>query len=228
MKVQHWRGLWRLLAGEARGVGVLAGCALDLAPARHPGLHVFVQAFLAAFTPEAGFTIVPKAAGGVELVGAIDPHGTGFDLGGEVQRQVDVFAPDACRQPVAGVVGELHRFLWRAEGHGSQHGAEDFDCAIVEAGATLVNSVDRSSLLWGRICPHSSSAATSSRPLPRLSSPRLRSASVARAPRWHDIHGLCRGGSPTQFSMRARNFCTSSRLRLPARASEPAQHTCPG
>ena len=48
--------------------------------------HVFEQSLSAAFAAEAGFAVAAEAAGGIELVGAVDPDGAGFDLRGEVER----------------------------------------------------------------------------------------------------------------------------------------------
>ena len=43
-----------------------------------------------------------------------------------MQREPDIFRPQARRQPVAGMVGKLHCLIRRPEGHGHSNRAEDF------------------------------------------------------------------------------------------------------
>src|SRR5690606_8207120 len=49
----------------------------------------------------------------------------GLEAGGDVEAEVDVFAPEGGGEAVAGVVGERHRLVGGAEAHGDQHRAED-------------------------------------------------------------------------------------------------------
>src|SRR3954471_8337922 len=77
-------------------------------PAR---LHVLPETFPAALAAEAALAIAAEAGGGVEEVRAVDPHGAGLDLGGEVQGEVDVLRPEARRQAVARVVHQLDGLL---------------------------------------------------------------------------------------------------------------------
>ena len=44
----------------------------------------------------------------------------------DVERQIDVLAPNTCGQPVAGVVGQLHGLGRGAECGRDQHGSKDF------------------------------------------------------------------------------------------------------
>ncbi len=90
-----------------------------------PRPHVLPQPFLAAFAPEPALAVAAEAGRGVELVGAVDPHRAGLDLGGDLQGEVDVLGPDARGETEAGVVGELQGFFRGAEGHRHQHRAED-------------------------------------------------------------------------------------------------------
>ena len=96
----------------------ILGRRFELRPwAWHPlGTHVFEQTFLTAFTSKTGFAVTAKSGGGVEQVCAVDPHGTGLDLAGRVQRQVDVVAPYAGRQAVARIICQRDRLFRRAEG----------------------------------------------------------------------------------------------------------------
>ena len=89
------------------------------------GRQVFEHALASAFASVARFAIAAEAAGGVELVGAVDPDHSGFDLRGEVERDVDVLAPDAGGETIDGVVGQLRGFCRRAEGHGDEDRPED-------------------------------------------------------------------------------------------------------
>ena len=88
--------------------------------------QIFIQAFLAAFAPEAALTVTAKTGGGIKLVGAINPHHAGFDLARCIQRHIDVFAPHAGGKAVAGVVGERNGFGRCAESHADEHWPENF------------------------------------------------------------------------------------------------------
>src|SRR5690606_26076415 len=88
------------------------------------GTQILEQAFAPTFAPESAFTVAAETRRRVEEVGAVDPHASGFDLAGNVQREVDVLAPDAGGESVAGVVRQRNRFLRRAEGHRHHDGTE--------------------------------------------------------------------------------------------------------
>ena len=81
--------------------------------------QIFEQALAAPFAPEAALPVAAKTGGGVEQVGAVDPHRAGFELAGDIQRQVDIVAPDAGSQPVARVVRQVDR-LRRACGRSAR------------------------------------------------------------------------------------------------------------
>jgi hypothetical protein len=135
-------------------------------------------AFAPAFAAEAAFAVAAEAAGGVELVGAVDPHHAGLQARGHIQREADRLAPDAGRQAVARVVGQVHRLVRRAEGLHRQHRAEDLvlhDLAGgVHAGhqrgrevAALVGSAP--ALAWCTVAP--AARARSTKPATRASCP---------------------------------------------------------
>src|SRR2546430_1353754 len=63
----------------------------------------------------------------IKQVRAIDPHHTRLDLGRHIEREVDVLGPDAGREPVGRIVGQLHRLRRRAKRHRHEHRSEDLD-----------------------------------------------------------------------------------------------------
>ena len=87
--------------------------------------QVLQHALASAFAAVSGFAIAAESACCVELVGTIHPHHARLHLRSQVQRDVDVLAPDARRQPVHSVVGQLCGLRRRAEGHRHQHRAKD-------------------------------------------------------------------------------------------------------
>ena len=89
--------------------------------------YVFVESLPATLTPVAALAEAAKARRGVEQVGAVDPHDTRFDLTRDIERQVQVVAPDACRQAEPGVVGQRHRLGRGTERHRHQDRTEDLD-----------------------------------------------------------------------------------------------------
>ena len=111
--------------GHRRGVRG-DGCGFGLCPHRHIS-QIGQHAFAPALTAKAAFTVTAKAGGGVEDVGGVHPHHTGFDLGRYVQRQIDVFRPDRGGKAVAGVVGQFHRLVRRTECGERGHRAKDLD-----------------------------------------------------------------------------------------------------
>src|SRR5690348_10465629 len=92
---------------------------------RLAGDPVLAEALASALAAEAAFPIAAEAGRGVEQVGRIDPHHSRLDAGGDLERAIDVLAPDRGREAVAGVVGERDRFVGRAEGGRDQNGAEN-------------------------------------------------------------------------------------------------------
>src|SRR5204862_4166137 len=76
---------------------------------------------------EPGLAIPAEPGGGVEQVRTVDPHDARFDLRRNVEREVDVLRPDARRESVRRIVGELDRFGGGTERHRDEHGAEDLD-----------------------------------------------------------------------------------------------------
>src|SRR6266542_2636785 len=90
-------------------------------------LEVLVQPFLAALTPKAALAVAAKAGRRIEHVGRVDPDYASLDLARDIERQVDILAPDAGGQAEAGIVGQRHRLGRRAEGGCDQHGPEDLD-----------------------------------------------------------------------------------------------------
>ena len=79
----------------------------------------------AALAAEPGFAVAAEAGGRIEQVGAVDPHHARLDLGRDVEREVDVLGPDARRQAVGGVVGQLHSLRGSAERHRDENRPED-------------------------------------------------------------------------------------------------------
>ena len=120
----------------ARFAAGSAGAFLNQAGSRYSS-----RPSLSALAPEAALAVAAEAAGGVEQVGAVDPHHAGLDLRRHIEREVDALAPDAGRQSVNGVVRQLDRFARRAEGHRASTGPKISCCATIDVGCTLVNSV---------------------------------------------------------------------------------------
>src|SRR5690606_27015089 len=79
-----------------------------------------------AFATEAALAITAEAAGRIEHVGAVDPDDARLQLRRDMQRNVDVLAPNRGGEAVAGVVGKLHRLRMVAEGHRRQDGTKHF------------------------------------------------------------------------------------------------------
>src|ERR1700724_2629343 len=79
------------------------------------GLEVFEQSFTAALAAKSALAITAKPARSIEEIPAVHPDHAGFELCGDVQRNVDALAPDAGRQAVDGIVGELDRFPRRSK-----------------------------------------------------------------------------------------------------------------
>jgi len=88
-------------------------------------LEIFKEAFTAAFAAVAAFAIAAEATAGVEEICAVDPNHSCFELRGDMECNVDAFAPDASGETVNRVVGKLDSFRWCAEGHGGKNWAED-------------------------------------------------------------------------------------------------------
>ena len=84
------------------------------------GPQVFVEPLAPPLAPVPALPVAAEAGRRVEDVGAVDPDRTGLHPRGNVQRQVDVLRPDACREPVPGVVRQPDRLAGRAEGHHHQ------------------------------------------------------------------------------------------------------------
>src|SRR5881392_1030693 len=72
-------------------------------------LHVLPHPLFPAFPPEPRLPVPAEPRRRIEQVRAIDPHHTRLDLGRHIEREVDVLGPDAGREPVGRVVGQLHR-----------------------------------------------------------------------------------------------------------------------
>ena len=89
-------------------------------------LGIACQPFPAAFAPETAFAHAPETGGGVHHIGAVDPHDASGQFWRDIKGKVDVFGPDRGRQSIAGVICNLDRFGWGAEGCGDQHRAKDF------------------------------------------------------------------------------------------------------
>src|SRR5260370_18951558 len=86
--------------------------------------RVLVQALFAALATKTALAIPSKAARCVKQIGAIYPYAASFDLGGDVQRQVDIVAPHAGRQSIARVIGQRDSFFRSSKGHRNQHRSE--------------------------------------------------------------------------------------------------------
>src|SRR4051794_7256667 len=57
-------------------------------------LDVLIQPFLAALTPEAALAVAAKASRRIEHVGRVDPDNASLDLARDIERQVDILAPN--------------------------------------------------------------------------------------------------------------------------------------
>ena len=112
--------LLRCVPNRGRGRGKQCGSILE--PRR---LQIFQQAFPAALAAESALAVAAETAGSVEQVRAVHPDDPSFQLRGNMQCHVDVLAPNAGRQAIDGVVGQLNRFSRSAKRHRSQHGSED-------------------------------------------------------------------------------------------------------
>jgi hypothetical protein len=112
-----------LFLGRLHAVGCRSGGRQSGQPFRR---QIFEHALASAFAAITGFTIAAESAGCVELVGGVHPDHASLDLGSQIERNVNVLAPDAGRESVHRVVGQLRSLRWSAEGHGGEHGAEDF------------------------------------------------------------------------------------------------------
>ena len=88
-------------------------------------LQVFQQASLAAFAPVSALAVATEATRRVEQIRAVHPHDASFQLCRNVQRHVDVLAPNARRQAIDGIVGQLNRFPRSAKCHCGEHRTED-------------------------------------------------------------------------------------------------------
>ena len=108
---------WRAAAGKGR----------DLFQRFLRGFRTGIgrQPFPAAFAAKAAFAHTAKARRRIHHIGAIHPDDARYQLGRDIQREVDILGPDRRRQPVAGVIGQLDRLGRGAEGGGYQHGAKD-------------------------------------------------------------------------------------------------------
>src|SRR5205085_4222316 len=67
-------------------------------------LHIFVEAFAAAFATEAALAITAEATTGIEQIRRIDPDGARLNAPRHVERLVDILAPDARCQAIPRVV----------------------------------------------------------------------------------------------------------------------------
>ncbi len=83
--------------------------------------QVLQHALASAFAPVARFAIAAEPARRVELVGRIHPHHARLHLRCQVQRHVDVLAPDARSQSIHRVVRQLRGLGRRAKRHRHQH-----------------------------------------------------------------------------------------------------------
>src|SRR6185436_15907994 len=90
-------------------------------------VQVLVHPLAPALAAVAALAIAAEPARGVEQVGRVDPDGARLHLARPVEREVDVLGPDAGREAVGRVVGELDRLGGRAEAHRHQHRPEDLD-----------------------------------------------------------------------------------------------------
>lgn len=67
-------------------------------------LEIGAHALAAILAAKAGFLIATKTDGRVEIIGAIDPNHSGFDLRRDVKRQIDILAPDRGGEAIFGVL----------------------------------------------------------------------------------------------------------------------------
>ncbi len=90
------------------------------------GLQILESTLAAAFAAEARFAVAAKANRGIEEIGGIDPDDAAFELRRHIEGKADGLTPQACRQAIARIVGELDGFIGRAESVSDEHGTEDF------------------------------------------------------------------------------------------------------
>src|SRR5215813_8047919 len=89
--------------------------------------QVFVETLTPAFSPVAALAVAPKSGGGVKEIGTVDPDGTCLDAPCNIEGKVDIFTPDAGGKAIVGVIGQRHRLIGGAEGHGDKHRPKDLD-----------------------------------------------------------------------------------------------------
>ncbi len=88
--------------------------------------QIFEQALAPTFAPVATFAVAAEARRRVEQVRAVDPDAPRLDFQRNIERNIDIVRPDACRQPEARIVRQRRRLGRRTEAHRNQHRPEDF------------------------------------------------------------------------------------------------------
>ena len=73
------------------------------------GFGIASQPLPAAFAAKTAFTDTAKAGSGIKHIGPIDPDHPSNQLWCNIQGQIDVFAPNCRGQPIARIIGQLHR-----------------------------------------------------------------------------------------------------------------------
>ena len=80
------------------------------------GLGIGHQTFPSALAAKAALAYAAKAGCSVKKVGGIYPDHARGQLWRDIKGEVHILGPDGRRQPIAGIVGDAHRFRRRSEG----------------------------------------------------------------------------------------------------------------
>ena len=100
---RHWIGRSRVIRWQVRGATTVGPKTLNT-----------------PLPTETGFTIATKANSAVKLVGAVNPNYACLNFRRHLQGKIDVLAPDAGCEAIAGVVCDFYRFAMGAKGHGRE------------------------------------------------------------------------------------------------------------
>src|SRR5712671_6599635 len=88
-------------------------------------LEIFEKPLASTLASITALAITPETAGGIEKICAVNPNYAGFELGRNVQGNIDALAPHAGGQTIHRIVGELDSFARRSKRHCRQHRTEN-------------------------------------------------------------------------------------------------------
>ena len=90
------------------------------------GFEVIETAFAPPFATKTAFLLSAESDRGIQLVGSVDPNHAGLQMGGDLKRLIDGLAPDAGRQSIARMIGQLDRFIMGTKTHCDDDWTENF------------------------------------------------------------------------------------------------------